>query len=117
MKVQAPIFSKKIENGVMPTSKTDRLAMFHDINYLLATGKPEFMDIADDKAINQASFFNPQGLVMILGLEARKVSHIKENEGTDNTVTNIEKGFYLKNKILYDPYWASLKATQKDFIL
>jgi len=91
-------------SGVKPTSKTDALALVHDINYLIATSNPDKMALADNIAINNAPY-NTQGIAMKAGLTLRKWLHIKESEGADDPNFYINRGYYLKSIIINNPYW------------
>lgn len=101
----------RIENGTQPTNYTDRLALAHDVNYYLASGSHPLLDKADDLAIDKASWFKREGILMKIGLTLRKLTHVKENnEDTKNL------GLYLKNKLITDERYSKWKFTEDDFI-
>jgi hypothetical protein len=103
----------KITHGVMPKNGTDRQAMAHDVNYMLANGDHDKMDLADNLAIDRASLFDADGLLMKAGLTARKEFHLKESDkNPDYEATGRE----LKYILLHDPRYQELEFGVDDFI-
>jgi len=62
----------RIRLGVQPTTDADKSSMIHDVNYILASGNNKLLDLADTKAINRLSKFDPLRRVMEIGLEIRQ---------------------------------------------
>lgn len=84
---------ERVDAAVMPTSREDFISMTHDINYLLSEGNHYLMDRADDIAMAKAGM-SLQGLVMNVGLSARKAFHLKE------TPQDAGEGRRLKDLVL-----------------
>lgn len=83
--------------------------MVHDINYLIATGSHEGMDLADDKAIRRADY-SLQGIAMQLGLKFRKLTHLKESENADRVNELYNLGLMLKHRVLNDDAYAEMRT-------
>jgi len=84
--------------------------MTHDVNYLLATGQPRLYDDADNLAISKTDF-SIKSAFMHLGLDIRKMLHIKENEGIDNVEISRRDGYDLRNIILYSKEYEQVRNT------
>jgi hypothetical protein len=69
--------------GIKPTSYIDEVALAHDYNYLVAKGSCAKMSAADSAAIELAlnkSPYDVQARIMVIGLQLRKLLHLKEEE-------------------------------------
>jgi len=99
---------KNVEEGVKPVSYTDSLSLAHDINYLLATGSHKKMDLADQIAQSRTGWTN-QDAAMLGGLELRQYFHLKEKEGIENKDKLVEVGRYLRDQVLRDEKWKSVR--------
>lgn len=104
---------EKITAGVQPKNYVDRLAMVHDINYMLANGNHLLMDVADDMAIHAAlQSFSDGSWIMAAGLTFRKAIHLKETK--DELV---RLGLVLKDILLTDEIFKDLRFNKREFIL
>ena len=92
-------------NDVKPVNYMDRIAMIHDVNYLLANGVSHLMDIADNIAISKADI-SFAGFILKSGLNIRK--YLKLFTGTRQP---LESGQLLRNKLITAGY-----AQPDDFI-
>lgn len=107
----------KLQSGVKPVSWGDRVAMYHDIDYLSNKGQ----NSADLKAIFRA-FRNPKGpslddIALVLGLSTRMVADGLASllPGKTHEITHFNKGVFgddTKDDLLRDQ--ALLRAYMLD---
>jgi hypothetical protein len=95
---------ERVNAKIMPTSRTDFIALTHDINYLLASGDHKAMDLADDRAIFYADR-STYGIIMDIGLKVRKAIHLKEGK-----VNTYALGSQLRDKVRNDKDYTQLAA-------
>lgn len=90
-----------IISKVLPTSRTDALALKHDVDYLIGSGDDYITYIADKRAIEQADF-SLQGSSMKAGLIARSVLNLPFNR---RQVGAPEAGLFVKDMVKQSPYY------------
>ncbi len=83
-------------NNIQPVSRTDALALVHDVDYLLANNDQDAIS-ADNRALAVADN-SAQGLAMKLGLSIRKSLFTSDFYGG-----SFRAGQILKRKIKQDP--------------
>jgi len=92
----------------LPTSKTDALALLHDVQYLQAHGNSVKTYIADWKAINQAPW-DLQGLAMKTGLFARSYFDLPFNtKATTLKEESVRVGDLLMERLKTDPKYTNI---------
>lgn len=90
---------QRINDGLIPTSREDAIALIHDLEYLRAAGDPWLLDLADQNAIhrlgNTAVFVSSifpelftRAWAMNVGLKSRRALQLKPNFG-DNSVQSM----------------------------
>jgi len=100
---------ERVINHELPTSKTDTLALVHDIEYMIGTSIPKELDRADNQAIANADY-SISGMIMKAGLGIRKALQLKlaNRDDLDETHEQQRLGLFLKNKVLSDPEYVYL---------
>jgi len=100
---------ERVVNHELPTSRTDALALVHDIEYMIGTSIPKELDKADDQAIANSDY-SLSGMIMKAGLSIRKALQLKmANRNTlEETHEQQRIGLYLKNKVLSDSEYVYL---------
>jgi hypothetical protein len=97
----------------LPTSKTDALALKHDVDYLLANGNELKTKIADWNAISSTDM-SLQSSVMRVGLGLRSLLSLPFNQRQDG---NELKGQFLKQYIKHSPlYQQRFKELKVDLL-
>lgn len=92
---------ERINNGLLPTSREDAIALIHDLEYLRAAGDPWLLDLADQNAIHRlgktATFVSSifpelfsRAWVMNVGLKLRRAFQFQPNFG-NNSVQSMRK--------------------------
>lgn len=97
----------RINNNTLPTSRTDFLALLHDIQYLQFTG--DIPVYSDSLAIENAGY-DLEGLIMKTGLSVKKaLGNLYKNtsplEGLSEAQTR-QLGDSLMQKVLTDPIYS-----------
>jgi hypothetical protein len=93
----------RINHRILPTTKTDFVAMLHDIDYLMGSGSDKWTKFADDRAIQHApNTFT--GLLMKAGLSVRKILNLPFNKTTKNAAVASDLMKIAKS----DPIYAKL---------
>jgi len=103
----------RIERGDLPVTLADKVAMLHDVNYVIANGDPMLLKKADDIALSSLPLSDPLYWVMRVGLKTRQNLHLYEGK---IDVEKADKVKYLKmileNRQDFRPYG----ITSNDFV-
>lgn len=98
----------RIKKGVLPVNDTDRIALAHDINYMIADGLPQLIELSDQIAMSKASGTGSNWLKT--GLVLREILHLKEGYTPTRKV-----GVLLRDYVLKEPIYKGM-FSPSDFL-
>jgi hypothetical protein len=105
----------RINNGVLPTNRTDFITMLHDIDYLRSNPGYE-TDQADTRAISNLDNYGI-GLIAKIGLYTRRSLDLPFNLNLDNKYLGEQLMYKVMNDANYSSLWHIYGVDKKNYKL